>query len=703
MMGSTLISSARSFLPALVIALLISLALFFSHCQRYLEFTLAFPGTAWLHLYPSRGGEAGNLKYKGVKVESSGRPVKVRIPLLPVALDALLLRIDNPGGTVSVSNIRLVNGRGELLAPIGRERLENSAASTLAAREGGVDLSPSGLSPIIDMRLNLEPLEPLPQGALMLFIKLFLPAAVIACLLAAVAGSVGNLLTQKRTGSISPPSVDSHGQHGGLVQAAGAFLIILGARLWLVRAFGSDLPFWDQWGAEATYLYIPYFRETLSLGDLFAAHNEHRILLTRIFSLGLLLLNGTWDPLLQMALNALLYASVGVLVLRAVMPTSSLAWSAAVPLLFALPFGWQNTLGGFQLQMYLLIGLSLLFLWLMTCAPSPRWQWLGGCLCAGLLLFTMASGFLAAAAFLLTAALLCCRPGGGSRFREMLPAMLLCLGVTVAGVLLKVTVPMHLELQATEASGFALAAAAYLGWPLSFFPVFGFDYPGAHGALFCSAALLWLPFMLLIRRFLRERHTSTTMTLVVATGFWTLLQVAAAAYARGANFYPSSRYQDIFAIGLLVNIASLCLLRQVYPAGRGAAALCGIALFWTMGSSAGLLLVTGLNAVHDLPEKRAQQEAGREHVRRFIETGDIASLTGKPRFDIPHHDREKLALLLVDPDIRRILPPTVTGSGSPGRLRPVLDLVLRSGPFIVAMGIICFCLALLRRKDRAKG
>lgn len=691
--------SAWSFLAALVVALLVSLGLFFSSCQRYLEFSVTFPGEAWAHIYPSMGGDAGHLKYKGVKVESSGRPVNVRIPLLPIALDALLLRIDNPGGTVSIGNIRLVNGRGELLARIGRDSLENSAASTLAERDGVVELSPTGLSRIIDLRLNLGVrLEPVPDGAFLLFLRLFLPALAIAGLAIAGGRAACKLAGKSRPGGISPPA-DTRADHpGSLLAAAGVFLIVLGARLWLVQAFGSDLPFWDQWGAEATRLYIPYFRETLSLGDLFAPHNEHRILLTRIFSLGLLLLNGTWDPLLQMALNALLYASVSVFVLRTMVPTTPPAWCVAVALLFALPCGWQNTLGGFQLQMYLMIGLSFLFLWCMTCPSSSWWRWGGGCLSAVLLLFTMASGFLACAAFLVTAVLLSCR-SGGSRFRELLPAMLLCSGVVVAGMLLKVTFALHQELQAGTADGFALAAASYLGWPLSFFPIFGIDYPGAHAALFCSAILLWLPFMILCRRFMLEPHPSATMTLVVSLGFWTLLQVAAAAYARGANIYPSSRYQDIFLIGLLVNIASLFFLRDWYPTGRGAVGIFMVALLWTMGSSAGLLLATGLNVVHDLPEKRAQQNAGREHVRRFIASGDIESLSGKPRFDIPHYDWENLALLLVDPDVRRILPPTVTGSGPPGRLRPVLDLVLRGSPFIAVAGIIC--LAMIRRKDKA--
>lgn len=683
---------------ALIIAFIAAFSLTLRYCQRYIEFTISFPGTSWVHLYPSKGGEAGHLKYKGVRVESSGRPTAVRIPLLPISMDALLLRLENPGGVVSVRDIRLVNGRGDLLATIGRSQLENSAASSVAEVDGGVNLSPTGLSKIIDMRLNFDKtLEPVPDGAVTLFLKTFFPSLVLVTLL--IGGGV-RLCGRKLPDSDVSPAAENPAEKTGVLALAGVFLIILGSRWWLIHSFGSELPFWDQWGAEATYLYLPYFRGALTLGDLFAPHNEHHIFLTKLVSLGLLLLNGTWDPLLQMALNALLYASVGVFVLRSLMASSSPLWSASVALLFSLPFGWQNTLGGFQLQMYLLIGLSLLFLWFMTCAASPWWRWLGGGSCAVLLLFTMASGFLACTAFLCMVLLLSCKQGARGRFRTMLPAMMLCLGVTVAGMLMKVTVPEHLALQAETAGGFAEACAAYLGWPLTLFPILGAGFPGARSALFFSALLLWLPFLTLTHRFRKELDPSPRLMLLVAIGFWTILQVAAAAYARGSNIFPSSRYQDYFAIGLLVNIASLHTLRDVLKPGKGAVAFFLTALLWGMGSAAGLLFVTGMNAVHDLPEKRAQQEAGLEHVRTFIATGDSDTLTGKPRYDIPHHDTEKLARLLADADIRRILTPTVTGSGEPGRFKPLLGPLLASGPLIAGTGAILFAVAMIRRRKR---
>ena len=90
----------------------------------------------------------------------------------------------------------------------------------------------------------------------------------------------------------------------------GAALVILGAKLLLIERFGANVPFWDQWDAEAALLYKPYLEGTLGWADLFAAHNEHRIFWTRILSLGLLELNGVWSPRLQMLANAILHAAI---------------------------------------------------------------------------------------------------------------------------------------------------------------------------------------------------------------------------------------------------------------------------------------------------------------------------------------------------------------------------------------------------------
>jgi hypothetical protein len=81
-------------------------------------------------------------------------------------------------------------------------------------------------------------------------------------------------------------------------------LLILAAKLWVIARYGSPLPHWDQWTVEAEALYPRYFAGTLRLPDLFGFWNEHRIFWTRALALAELRLYGTWQPLLQMGVNA---------------------------------------------------------------------------------------------------------------------------------------------------------------------------------------------------------------------------------------------------------------------------------------------------------------------------------------------------------------------------------------------------------------
>ena len=133
------------------------------------------------------------------------------------------------------------------------------------------------------------------------------------------------------------------------------FLVGLGAKLWLIHRSGTPLPFWDQW-EEARVVYVPYFEGKLSLADLFAPSNEHRMFFNWFYALALLLLNGQWDNQVQMVANALLY-SAGITGFGWVMARrlGRNFWPVILlPLMLALalPITWENTLAGFHSQVY---------------------------------------------------------------------------------------------------------------------------------------------------------------------------------------------------------------------------------------------------------------------------------------------------------------------------------------------------------------
>src|SRR4051812_36417135 len=69
---------------------------------------------------------------------------------------------------------------------------------------------------------------------------------------------------------------------------AGWCLVLFAAKLWVIGTYGNNTPFWDQWDAQATFLFGPYLSGHLPVDVLVSAHNEHRILWTRLLALLLL-------------------------------------------------------------------------------------------------------------------------------------------------------------------------------------------------------------------------------------------------------------------------------------------------------------------------------------------------------------------------------------------------------------------------------
>jgi hypothetical protein len=92
-------------------------------------------------------------------------------------------------------------------------------------------------------------------------------------------------------------------------------LAAIGANLWIIATFGNSTPYHDDWDTLAAGLYVPYADSTLTLHDLVAPNGEHRHFTTRIISLTLTVMNGRWDPILQMIVNAGLHVALGVFVL----------------------------------------------------------------------------------------------------------------------------------------------------------------------------------------------------------------------------------------------------------------------------------------------------------------------------------------------------------------------------------------------------
>src|SRR5947209_5116934 len=83
-----------------------------------------------------------------------------------------------------------------------------------------------------------------------------------------------------------------------------SFFVILGSKLYLIGRYGPRHPFSDQWMACGQVIYQPMLHGTLTFTDFFVPQNEHRVFLTRVCNLALLLLNQQGDCRIQMIFNA---------------------------------------------------------------------------------------------------------------------------------------------------------------------------------------------------------------------------------------------------------------------------------------------------------------------------------------------------------------------------------------------------------------
>lgn len=379
-------------------------------------------------------------------------------------------------------------------------------------------------------------------------------------------------------------------------------LAVAGAKFELIHHFGSDVPFGDQWYGEIACTYAPWLRGDLGLTGLFAAHNEHRIVFTRLLDLALLELNGQWDPWLQLAVNALLQlAGLAVLLrhaARQLAPIRQVILALVCMLFFSSAALWENTLNGFQSQFYFLLLFSLLHVLLTIDArPLSTTWWLGSA--AGLCnLFAMAPGLLSAPAILGWLA--------WRRFRcgRRTPRDIYTLGWNLALLLIGwLLVPASSLAEGhgpATAAGLGEALRLILSWPVDPWPL---------------GPVVWLPAVLFLVWNVFRKPSGTDPGWLLGLLLLALLFVLVTSIGRGGL---ASRYADIFSLGVVVNC--LCLL--VWPARRrGRIALAVAGTLWLV------VILQGLWRQETVARQILHQEAAlpskrTDAIRRFFATGN---------------------------------------------------------------------------------
>lgn len=428
---------------------------------------------------------------------------------------------------------------------------------------------------------------------------------------------------------------------------AGVFAVVLAAQLWLVAVAGTDIPFQDQWDAEGHGLYPAMRDGTARMADLFRPHNEHRILWTHLLNRTLFALNGQWDPLLQLAVGALLHAATVALLSAGLMRGMGPRLCGLIALavaLFSLPLaGWHNALWGFQSQVYFSVLFSLTAFALLTAPAISARRAVAGWLAAGAAMLAMGPGLLVPVA-LAGWLLLRWREGRG-RGHDAVAAIILLASLGW----LHQPVAAHAALAAGSPGQFLAALIRLLGWP--------------HSGQPWAAVILNLPVAGVVGgRLFRWRTPVEGEDFVVLTAGWALLVALAAAWSRGggAEFAAGvpSRYVDFIVLLPLANAwCVIQLAREALPrwqtSGRLVAGAWGafLLLGW-LGLSAEV--VRGII----LPRLR-DRDAPVRLVQEFQRTGDAAVFAGQPRLLVPHPNLDSVRAVLRDPRMQGALPPSL--------------------------------------------
>jgi len=472
--------------------------------------------------------------------------------------------------------------------------------------------------------------------------------------------------------------------------ALALFLLVLGGRLLLITQHGSPLPQLDEWGAVGTQLLKPASDGSLQPADLWAPHNEHRILTTRLLVLGLGFVQGGWPTWTLLAANAVLNALLAALIMALLAPHlergARLLLAVLIVLAMGGPSGWQNALWGFQASFYLCALCSVLALALLTPAlhasqgPGALKPRHSGLLAAGLgylvlALLSLGSGSLALASLCALAVLSLWTSGKGA-LRRHLPVLATLLLGGVAAFLLA---PRNVHAAGLAPGSLGQAATVLthcLAWPLMEIPA--------------AALLLQAPAVLVLATLVwRRTPPSRLQALALSLWFLSLLGMLGVTLTRAGGLVdgiPLSRYQDTFIPGLLANLVLAWTIAgqeapwRILRAAWLGAALLGLALCWHKA------------LVRSLPLQDLLKETRIEQVEAWESGGDRDALTRAIPPLRPAPDPAHVTGVLADPVLRPLLPRD---------FREPAPWPRWLGPVLAAFGVAMLAYSLLRT-DRKK-
>lgn len=398
---------------------------------------------------------------------------------------------------------------------------------------------------------------------------------------------------------------------------AGIFLFVVGAKLWVVSVAGSSVPYRDQIDAEGESILRPWLEDRLEWQEFFAPHNEHRIVFTKVIALASVAMNGQWDAYLQVTLNALIHA-VLLLVVLGWFRQHLGGWRLTVItvtsiLLWVVPFDWENTLQGFQSQVYLVLGLSFSQILLVLGAERVNWKWSIGHLCGFLALGAMAGGAFSSAAIILVVAVRSWKTRKLSRF-SIATAGIATLWLII-GLTTHTSVPGHEMSRAQTLAEAITAFSEILAWP-------------TRGYL-PAGVLFGLPAIVASLILLRRQEITLFQQTFVGVVIWILITAFAMAVFRGHSSPLISRYLTNYTFLVIAQGLAWTIF------GNGRWSNLGL-IAW--GVVVAISLLSVFDKTWERTIKPTEQRIERQEVlvRKFLANGDARVLTRADIRDLPY-------------------------------------------------------------------
>lgn len=412
-----------------------------------------------------------------------------------------------------------------------------------------------------------------------------------------------------------------------------------------------------------------------------AADSDHRIIVTHFWDMALICLNGRWDPLLEMTVNAIFHAiyACGLAFSLWHFDGRKNAWLVCGLLLpfFALPFAGENAIWGLNSLWYLINIFGLVAIVGMGFSRMWSWPWWTGLGAVLLGLFTMALGPIVPVAI-----------GGlgilrAIKYRRLAKEDLIPLGMCLPLAVIGVAMGVHKNYNPLEAHSFADFVGAlvrHLDWPFYKLP-------------FMAGVILLPPVLLLICYLRPDFKPVRQAEFLLTLALWSVLQSIVLAFGRAnyGDIIPASRYTEVFSLLLIASVFSSVVLVEQWLAVHFPKwntlllplVFAGV-IFW------GLYQMSEIVVDNLLVQTRVMNLIASERITTYLASGNENDLLERPTI---RPDPKTALAVLSDPTLQPILPAACVSPASAGRagwLTVASREVLEHSETITIAGLILF-------------